>query len=212
MPLEEGQPPEFLLILPFTPKDKLNTIAWMAARSDEPNRGELFSFEFSKDKLVFGPRQIESRISQDAEIASQFTLWRSAGSQINRGNLLMIPLEDSLLYVEPIYIQATTGAIPELKRVILATGDRVVMEETLPRALARVAGLDMPPTGPVSTAPTVPGPVGDLVTLAGEARRHYQEAQDKLKAGDWAGYGQSMQQMAQVLERMIAVNGPAALP
>jgi uncharacterized membrane protein (UPF0182 family) len=184
----------------------------MAARSDEPNRGELFSFEFSKDKLVFGPRQIESRISQDANIAAQFTLWRSAGSQINRGNLLMIPIEDSLLYVEPIYIQATTGAIPELKRVILATGDRVVMDETLPRALARVVGEPLP-AGPVATAPSPPAgaPAGDLAALALQAPA-LPEAQEKLRAGDWAGYGEAIQRMSQVLERMIAVDGASTAP
>ena len=207
MRLQGEARPEFLLILPFTPKDKQNTIAWMAARSDEPNRGQLFSFEFSKDKLVFGPRQIESRISQDTTIAQQFTLWRGIGAQIIRGNLLMIPLEDSLLYLEPIYIQATSGALPELKRVVLATGDRVVMDETLPRALARIVG-EPPPSAPVAAPqpPAVAAP-GDLPALAQQARQHYQEAQEKLRAGDWAGYGEALQRLSQVLERMIAVDG-----
>ncbi|MDX1522110.1 MAG: UPF0182 family protein, partial [Anaerolineae bacterium] len=127
--------PEFSLIQPFTPNNKDNLIAWMAARSDGEHYGELIVYRFPKQELVFGPLQIEGRIDQNPEISSQITLWDQGGSEVIRGNLLVLPIENSLLYVEPLYLRAENGQIPELKRVVLSSDDRIVMRETLAQAL-----------------------------------------------------------------------------
>ncbi len=146
---------EFVLILPFTPKDRPNLVAWMAARSDGPGYGEIIVFEFPKDRLFNGPSQIEARIDNDPAISEQFTLWNQSGSQVFRGNLLVIPIGEALLYAEPIYLQAESLAFPELKRIVLATNDKVVMEPTLDEAVAALLG-GRRPAGPGSGEP-VPG-------------------------------------------------------
>ena len=151
---------EFVLLQPFTPRTKQNMVSWMAARMDGDKYGELVVIAFPKDKLVFGPAQVEARINNDPVISSQLTLWDQAGSEVIRGNLLVIPVEDSLIYVEPLYLQAESGAIPELTRVIVAYGDVVVMEKDLPSALDTI--FSGTPTGPTTTVPsgpttTVPG-------------------------------------------------------
>jgi uncharacterized membrane protein (UPF0182 family) len=131
---------DFMQILPYTPANRENMIAWMAAQSDPDKYGEQVVYNFGKDSLFFGPKQIEARIDQDPAISAQLSLWNQQGSGVIRGNLLVIPLGDSLLYVEPLYLQAQSGRIPELKRVILATSDRVVMAENLGLALVRLFG------------------------------------------------------------------------
>ena len=127
---------EFFLMLPMVPSQRENMIAWLAARCDPPDYGKLIVYEFPKDKLVYGPFQIEARINQNTEISQQISLWNQMGSRVIRGNLLVVPIENSILYVSPMYLRAESGQLPELKRVIAAYGDRVVMEETLPAALA----------------------------------------------------------------------------
>src|SRR5258707_7477193 len=129
---------EFASILPFTPsgQNRNNMLAWMVARSDAPNYGQLIVYRFPQGKLVFGPQQIEARINQEPSISSQITLWSQQGSQVLRGNLLVIPLEDAVLYIEPLYIQAQSSPLPELKRVIVASTDSVVMSDPLDSALA----------------------------------------------------------------------------
>ena len=151
VPGEEAE--EFVLILPFTPKDKPNLVAWMAARSDGPNYGESIVFEFPRDRLFNGPSQIEARIDNDPVISEQFTLWNQSGSQVVRGNLLVIPIGETLLYAEPIYLQAESLAFPELKRVILATNTRVVMEPTLDQALTALLGGTQTAVAPDGEAP-----------------------------------------------------------
>ena len=131
---------EFILLLPFTPVRRDNMIAWLAARSDPPDYGKLVLFEFPKGKLVFGPRQVEARIDQDAFISQQLSLWGQAGSQVIRGGLLAIPIEESLLYVQPLYLAAERGRLPELKRVIVAYGNRIAMDETLEASLQQLFG------------------------------------------------------------------------
>ncbi len=126
---------EFALIQPFTPNNKDNLIAWTAARSDGDNYGKLVTYRFPKQELIYGPLQIEGRIDQNPEISSQITLWDQGGSEVIRGNLLVLPVGNSLLYVEPLYLRAENGQIPELKRVILAAGDTIVMRPTLGEAL-----------------------------------------------------------------------------
>ena len=122
---------EFFLMLPMAPSQRENMIAWLAARCDLPDYGKLIVYEFPKDKLVYGPFQIEARINQNTEISQQISLWNQMGSRVIRGNLLVVPIENSILYVSPLYLRAESGQLPELKRVIAAYGDRVVMEETL---------------------------------------------------------------------------------
>ena len=122
-------------ILPFTPSNKPNLVAWLASRSDSAHYGELVAFNFPRDRQVFGPSQIEARIDNDTYISQQFTLWGQAGSTVIRGNLLTVPLGDSLLYIEPVYLQAENLNLPELKQVILATSTQVVMRPTLSEAI-----------------------------------------------------------------------------
>jgi uncharacterized protein len=130
-------------MLPMVPSQRENMIAWLAGRCDQPDYGKLIVYEFPKDKLIYGLFQIEARINQNTEISQQISLWNQMGSRVIRGNLLVVPIENSILYVSPLYLRAETGQLPELKRVIAAYGDRVVMEGTLAEALAalfRIAG------------------------------------------------------------------------
>lgn len=143
---------EFLLMLPFTPANRDNMISWLAARSDGPSYGQLVLFKFPKDRLVYGPAQIDARIDQDPQISSQLTLWNQQGSRVIRGHLLVIPIGSSTLYVEPIYLQAETSRMPELKRVVVATGNRVVMEPTLEEGLKRLFAPDDSPGNVASAA------------------------------------------------------------
>ncbi len=126
---------EFILLLPFTPNKKDNMIAWLAARSDPPHYGKLTAFNFPKAKLVYGPRQINARIDQDSFISQQLSLWSQRGSTVIRGSMLAIPIERSLLYVQPLYLSAEKGSLPELKRIIVAHGNQIAMEENLETAL-----------------------------------------------------------------------------
>ena len=134
---------DFIQILPFTPANRENMISWLSAHSDPDRYGEKLLYSFGKDTLFFGPKQIEARINQDPLISAQLALWNQQGSSVLRGNLLVIPIGDSLLYVEPLYLQAQTGRIPELKRVILATAERTVMAENLGLALVQLFGRDL---------------------------------------------------------------------
>ena len=220
LPGEEGD--EFTLIQPFTPNNKDNLIAWMAARSDVPNYGELVVYRFPKQELIFGPLQIEGRIDQNPEISSQITLWDQGGSEVIRGNLLVLPIENSLLYVEPLYLRAENGQIPELKRVILASGDRIVMEETLSESLASLfaEGEFIPaaaettvdseessvePTAENETDATIVTPAlsNDIAELAQEASERYSTAQEALSRGDWAAYGEELKRMEVILDKMV---------
>ncbi len=143
-----GEPrAEFVLMLPMVPSQRENMIAWLAARCDPPDYGKLVVYEFPKDKQVFGPFQIEARIQQNTDISQQISLWNQMGSRVIRGHLLVVPIENSILYVSPLYLRAATGQLPELKRVIAAYGDRVVMEETLGAALAALFKDTAPPAG-----------------------------------------------------------------
>ncbi|MBI2906167.1 MAG: UPF0182 family protein [Chloroflexi bacterium] len=208
MRLEEETKEEFLLLMPFTPSQKDNMITWLAARNDGEHYGKLLSYKFPKDRLVFGPRQIEARMNQDTIISAQLTLWSQAGSQVIRGNLLVIPIGKSLLYVEPIYLQAEKGRIPELKRIVVASGNRIVMEETLDKGLVAILGGAPTPTTPIAPPPPAGQPPATAGQLARSAQQHYQRAQDALKAGDWATYGQELKAMADDLARLVQLTGP----
>ncbi len=195
--LPEEETEEFILLLPFTPRGKDNMIAWMAARSDLPRYGERIVYAFPKEKLIYGPMQVEARIDQDTDISQLFTLWSQVGTRVIRGNLLVVPVEDSLLYIEPIYLRAEQpGALPELKRVIVSFGDMLTMQDTLENALAVIFGEK--PGEKIETAPS------DRSTseLIEEAIEHYNKAQEHLKEGNWAGYGKELADMRAVLEEL----------
>ena len=175
-----GEPrAEFFLMLPMVPSQRENMIAWLAARCDPPNYGKLIVYEFPKDKLVYGPFQIEARINQNTEISQQLSLWNQLGSRVIRGNVLVIPIENSILYVSPLYLRAEQGQLPELKRVIAAYGDHVVMKETLAEAL--LALFMEPGVGPAapSAATGTPPAAADW---AREALDHYNQAIEQLDA------------------------------
>jgi len=138
MKLPGGNEEEYILMLPFTPRGKSNLSAWMVARSDGGNYGKLGVYTFPKQRLVYGPNQIVARINQDAEVSRQISLWDQRGSSVIQGNLLVIPIEESLIYVRPLYLKADAGKIPELKRVIVGYEDQISMERTLDMALQKL--------------------------------------------------------------------------
>jgi hypothetical protein len=207
---------EFIYIVPFTPAGKSNMISWLAARCDPDHYGELLVYKFPKQKLVFGPMQIESRINQDPEISQNLTLWGQKGSEVLRGNLLVIPIDDSVLYIEPLYLVATENQLPELKRVVGAYGDHVYMGENLEDVLRALFGggavaPEEPGGGPGGPA----GPAGPATTdqtvneLIGRATALWSDAQEHLHAGDWAGYGEAIDELGKVLRELEGRSTPA---
>ncbi len=208
MRLPEEKQAEFILMVPFTPRGKDNLASWMVARNDGAHYGELVVYRFPKQSLVFGPTQIVNRINQDTEIARQIALWDQGGSQVIRGNLLVIPIEESLIYVMPLYLRAQGGRIPELKRVVVAYQNRVVMEETLDAGLAQLFGGPGAATrAPVRVSETrgaasaVSARAADLARRANESFRRAVEAQ---RAGDWARYGEELRRLEDVLRQLQA--------
>jgi len=194
MKLPDEKKEEFVLMTTFTPIKKDNMIAWLAARSDKENYGKLLLYKFPKDKLIYGPLQIEARIDQDSEISQQLTLWGQQGSRVTRGNLLVIPIENSLLYIEPLYIQAEKGQLPELKRVLVSDGERVVMEIDLATALEKLFGK----SGAVRTTETI---VEDRSQedLIKEAGAYYDSILDAMDKGDWIVFGENFDKLGETL-------------
>ncbi len=201
---------EFVLMRPFTPHNKSNMVAWMAAKCGPDEYGKIILYQFPKDKLIYGPAQIEARINQEPSISQEVTLWNQSGSRVNRGNLLVIPVEQGLIYVKPLYLQAETSQIPELKRVVVAYGDQVAMEPTLDGALARIFGgsgasSSAPSTGSTTTA--APGTTIDLRGLIDQAVQQYDGAQNAQKSGNWAGYGDQVKSLGQTLKQLQRTQG-----
>lgn len=197
---------EFVSILPFTPagtaeNPKLNMISWLAARNDPAHYGELSLYRFPKETVVQGPMQIEARIDQDTDISSSMTLWNQSGSKVIRGNLLVLPIGNALMYVEPVYILASGGnSLPELKRVIVATKDSVAMRQTLGEAIAAVLG-KAPPTPGNTTNPTIPPAGTEAATikdLSNQINQAYLAAVQASKNGDWAEYGRQLSILGQL--------------
>ncbi|NTX27889.1 UPF0182 family protein [Burkholderia pyrrocinia] len=186
----------FVLMLPMVPSQRENMIAWLAARCDPPGYGKLIVYAFPKDKLIYGPYQIEARIQQSTEISQQISLWNQMGSRVIRGHLVVVPIENSILYVSPLYLRAASGQLPELKRVIAAYGDRVVMEENLSEALAALFKETRPVAAPAS---------GAADARARDALARYDRAIERLKAGDWAGFGAELDALRPLLEALGAV-------
>ena len=189
---------EFILLIPFTPSRRDNMIAWMAARSDPPHYGKLIAYTFPKAKLVFGPKQIDARIDQDAAISQQLTLWSQRGSQVLRGSLLVIPIERSLIYVEPLYLAAEAGSLPELKRVIVAFGNKIAMEETLELALERIFEGRVV-RDRVARPVEEERPIKGLIDAAWE---HFGRAQERLRQGNFAAYGEELKKLEEVLKAL----------
>ena len=205
MNLPEEKRPEYLLMLPFTPAKKDNMVGWMAGRCDGESYGKLLVYTFPKDHLIFGPNQVEARINQNDEISPQLSLWNQHGSRVVRGNLMVIPVGNSILYVEPLYLKSENAAIPELKRIIVSYQDRIAMRNTLDEALAAVFG-----SGPAAPKPTEvtateapPAPAAPSPN-ATRALELYKKAQQEMRKGDWAAYGTTIEELGKVLEKMSA--------
>lgn len=206
MKLPRENDAEMIQLLPFTPTNKDNMIAWFCARCDGDDYGKLLLYKFPKKKLTYGPMQIEARIDQDTDISQLMTLWSQQGSRVIRGNLLVIPIETSLLYVEPIYLQAETGQLPELKRVIVSYANRVVMEKSLRDALEVIfkrAFEDTRAEAEIRLTPAIIEQTEQTIKqLADAAWGHYQDALNRAKNNDWAGYGQKMDDLEQTLKKL----------
>jgi uncharacterized membrane protein (UPF0182 family) len=213
LPGESGA--EYIQMLPYTPRQKDNLAAWMVARSDGGNYGKLAVFQFPKQTVIFGPKQVAARISQDQAIAPQITLWNQQGSEVIQGTLLVIPIEESLIYIRPLYLKAAGGSIPELKRVIVGYQNQIVMEETLDAALDRLFPRDGRPRAdatagaPPEAGAQAPQPgaqvetaSADVAGLAAQARAHYQRALQAQREGNWALYGEEIRKLGEVLEKM----------
>ena len=191
---------EYILLLPFTPSKRDNLAAWLTARCDGANYGKIKAYTFPRDRLIYGPKQIDARINQDSFISQQLSLWNQRGSEVIRGSLLVIPIEKSLLYVQPLFLAADKAALPELKRVIVAFGDQVVMEENLELALQRLFGGKKAVTAVTTSAPA--DSKATPAALAKEAMSFYEKAVALQRQGNWSGYGEELRKLEQVLKRM----------
>jgi hypothetical protein len=235
--LPEEEKEEFLLMLPFTPSKKDNMIGWLAARNDLPDYGNLLIYRLPKGKLVYGPMQIEARVDQQTEISRELSLWGQRGSRVIRGNLLAIPVSDTFVYVEPVYLEAKqeeselasaqtpqprglakprrrgvgvssqqdrsrAASIPELKRVIVALGNRLVMEENLDRALSSVLGEQVLPEQLAS--PSIPE-TQDISNLGVLALEHYNKAKEYIRQGNWAEYGRELESLEKILKEIASI-------
>jgi len=208
MKLPNEEEPEFMQILPFIPEARQNLIGWMAARSDRPNYGEIESFLLSQQDLVFGPQQVESRIDQNTEISQSITLWSQAGSSVDRGNLLAVPLDDTILYVEPLFLEAQNeGALPQLQRVIVAHNDRVTMQRTLDASLSALFGEAV-------ASPAVPGVTQPSTERIQRLRELYDGADSALRDGNFTEYAENIEEIGTVLDDLntTGTNGTVAVP
>ena len=234
--LPDEKKEEFFLMQPVTPYKKDNMIGWLAARCDQPGYGNLLVYKLPKEKLVYGPMQIEARVDQQTEISRELSLWDQRGSRVIRGNLLAIPVGDTFIYVEPVYLEAkqestskpaaapaqkgffpkpqaggqgmagrtnpkASASLPELKRIIVAFGNQLVMHERLDDALRAILGTEIVPEQPVTTEAITPmiGSEADLPAMAAEALSHYRKAKEYLRQENWAGYGQELEQLEKIL-------------
>jgi uncharacterized membrane protein (UPF0182 family) len=217
---ELGGGEQYALILPFTPSNKNNMVAWIAAMCDPDHYGKFIEYQFPKEKLIYGPMQIESRIDQNTEISQLFTLWSQLGSKIIRGNMLVIPIKDSLIYVEPVFLVATNSELPELKRVIVGYMDKISFAPTLGEALAgifgAIPGVAAPAVSPqaeIAAGAPLSTALQSIGQLVQELLSTYQDAYSSLKKEDLANYGKLMQELGPLLEDLKSkTEGAAPLP
>jgi uncharacterized membrane protein (UPF0182 family) len=234
-----GEPEgEFLLLQPLVPQQRPNMIAWAAARSDGEHYGQVRVYQFPQDTSVLGPNQIEAQISADPLISQQISLWNQSGSEVIRGNLLVLPIQDSIIYLQPVYLQSTTSAFPTFQRIIVATTNRISWANSLTDALRLVLASGPAPSpspGPTpspgaspgpsaspgpTAAPTPapslgnipPPPAGDLTGLIAYANEHFEAAQVALRAGDFARYGQEIAAVQEALRLLGTLVGPSPSP
>ena len=212
---------EFIYMTPFTPRGKDNLAAWMVARMDGDQYGKLVVYRFPNQSLVYGPKQIANRINQDTDISRQITLWDQKGSQVIRGELLVIPIKESLIYVQPVYLRAEGGTIPELKRVVVAHENRVAMAETLEEGLSALFGDGAPAraatvagsaSDSAATSGVGPGTTGAATGLVQQAQQHYDRAIAAQRAGDWAAYGREIEQLGAALQQLRVKSPPPRVP
>jgi len=204
---EEGA--EFINMVPFTPKSKQNMTAIMMGRNDGDNYGQLIVYTMPKNKTIYGPMQIEAQIDQNTEISKEFSLWKQSGSTYKRGDLFVIPIGTSLLYVEPVYLEATNQAIPEVKRVIVAYQDKIAYEPTLGEALLSLFGGNAGDAG--NKIDSLDGGEGDrsddVKSLIKKAQNAYDKAIECQKNGDWEGYGKYIKQLESYLTKLASESG-----
>lgn len=196
---------EFFNSIPFTPRSKQNMTALMVARNDGKNYGQLILYQFPKSKTVYGPEQIEAQIDQNTEISKEFSLWSSNGTSYRRGNMFVIPINTSLLYVEPVYLEATNSSIPEVKRIIMAYGDKIAYEETLADCLTSLFGGDAEKGVDNESSPVSDEKDSQTLStrqLAKLASQAFEDAQNAQKNGDWAGYGKYLDKLEEYLSQL----------
>lgn len=201
MKLPHEDKEEFIFMLPYTPQGRQNLISWMAARSDGENYGELINYRFPKDSLAYGPQQIVSRINQKPEISQQISLWDQRGSEVIQGNLYVIPVKQSILYVRPLYLRARDSQLPELKRVIAAHGESIAMEPTLEEALKAIFGEKngFSPAEKEEGVLKIPGKIKELTEEADEL---YDQAVEAQKQGKWGEYGNILEELKEKLKQL----------
>jgi uncharacterized membrane protein (UPF0182 family) len=197
MKLPGASQEHFYLMQPYTPRNRDNMIGWVAANSDPENYGDRTVYLFPKDRVVLGPQQVSAQIEQDSVISPQLSLWRQGGSTVRLGNMLVLPIKNSILYIQPLYLQAESTAIPELTRVIVVYADKVEMEKTLEAALLKVFGQT---TASVNASGTVT--VG--AASAADAQKLFTEALNAQRNGDWATYGAKITELGKILEKLAS--------
>jgi uncharacterized protein len=232
MRLPDVSSPEFLLLQPMVPASRPNMIAWIAARNDAPNYGQVRVYKFPQDTSVLGPNQISAKIDADPTISAQLTLWDQAGSKVIKGNLIVVPIQDSLIYLQPIYLQSANSAFPAFQRIVVASTTAVVWDSTLSGALTKLLangpGASPPPSsgpspspssgpssGPTPTATPGAGatpPAGDVAALIAYANQHFELAQAALRDGDFATYGAEIAKVQQALQELGGLVSPAPSP
>ncbi len=200
---------EFLLMRPFTPTQKQNMVSWLAARNDDENYGELVLFKFPKQTTIYGPMQVEARISNDSEISQNLNLWDQQGSSVIRSNLLVVPIKESILYIEPIYLTMNSeNSLPEVVRIVVAYQDKIVMEKTLDEALSKLFGTDFRTEGAVPSTPDGDNDTtstGGLLTyneVVEQIKAAYQNAKRSAQNGNWADYGRYLEQLEQAISQL----------
>ena len=201
MCLPNSNKQEYLLMRPFTPYQKDNMVAWLAAQNDGEHYGELVLFKFPKQSLIYGPMQIENRINNDSEISQNLTLWDQQGSSVIRGDLLVIPIKDSILYVEPIYLSSSDkNSLPEVIRIIVGYQDQIIMEKTLEEALYKIFA-NQPSASQSGNMISVDDTLSYQM-LVQQIKDSLANAKNSSQAGNWADYGVYLKQLEDLINRL----------